>query len=288
MSIFLKTDANVKTSPPNMPYLEKDYAIIRGVTRAMFDFSNPECYSGTGDVIGGSTTFKDLTINNSEAKAQANITHIFAPIENGMVKILGGSGTGRFISLGSQFKFPATTRKALIVVHAKIPKTGWSANHMGGIIGVGASSSDYQYISYVVSDAAGNLTSVRFRVKGASGAIDATVQGSMLNKITGSTVQQFGLSVSIVDSVATLEVLIDGEVAATASGSATQLVQYDPSSGNASLQTLFMAPSVGVLANNTNDVRLGRVSCHDLTGRSDVTVDSILSKDRRNTAGYVY
>jgi hypothetical protein len=89
MSIFLKTDANVSNPVASMPYLEKDYAIVRGVTSAMFDFSNPECYSGTGDLVGGATTFKDLTINNGEAKAQVNSTHIFAPIENGMIKVLG-------------------------------------------------------------------------------------------------------------------------------------------------------------------------------------------------------
>ena len=288
MSIFLKTDANVSNPVASMPYLEKDYAIVRGVTRAMFDFSNPECHTGTGELIGGSTTFKDLTINNSEAKAQANITHIFAPVENGMIKVLGGSGTGRFISLGSQFKFPAITRKALIVLHAKLPKTGWGANAMVALIGAGGASQDWQYLCYAASDDAGNLKQLNFRIRGTSGNVDATLTGTSLNKITGTSVQQLGLSISISNSVATLNILIDGEVVASGSGSASQLVQYDSSGGSTTLQSLFLGPTVGFLSNLTIDVRLGRVSCHDLTGRDDVSVDGILLKDRQSADGYVY
>lgn len=287
MSIFLKTDANVKTPPSSMPYLEKDYAIVRGVTRAMFDFSNPECYSGTGDVIGGSTTFKDLTINNAEAKAQINYTHVFAPIENGMIKVLGGSGNGRFVSLGSQFKFPATTRNALIVLHAKLPKAGWSASTMSALIGTGASSSDWQYLCYAASDEAGALKQLIFRIKGTSRNVDAILTGTSLNKITGTSVQQLGLSINISNSVATLNILIDGEVVASGSGSASQLVQYDSSGGSATLQALFVGPTVGFLSGQTIDIRLGRVSCHDLTGRADVSVDGILLKDRQSAAGYI-
>lgn len=287
MSLFLKSDANVSNPVASMPYLEKDYAIIRGVTRAMFDFSNPECHTGAGELIGGSTTFKDLTINNGEAKAQANSTHIFAPVENGMVKVLGGSRTGRFISLGSQFKFPSTTRKALIVLHAKIPKSGWYVSSMVSLIGAGVSAG-VQYLLYAASDENGALKSLTFRIKGSSGNIDAILQGSSLNKISGTLVQQLGLSISISNSVATLNFLIDGEIVSTGSGSATQLEQYDSSGGSATLQALFLGPSTGFSSNQTIDLRLGRVSCHDLTNRSDITVESILLKDRTSASGYVY
>lgn len=287
MSLFLKSDANVSNPVASMPYLEKDYAIVRGVTRAMFDFSNPECYSGTGNLIGGATTFKDLTINNGEAKAQANSTHVFAPIENGMIKVLGGSGNGRFVSLGPQFKFPETTRKALIVVHAKIPKSGWSTSTMSGLIGAGGSSG-VQYLLYAASDENGALKSLTFRIKGTSGNVDAILTGASLSKITGTSVQQLGLSINISNSVATLNFLIDGEIVSTGSGSATQLEQYDSSGGSSTLQSLFLGPTVGFLSNQAIDIRLGRVSCHDLTNRSDVTVESILLKDRTSAAGYVY
>lgn len=287
MSLFLKSDANVSNPVSSMPYLEKDYAIVRGVTRAMFDFSNPECHSGLGDLIGGSTIFKDLTVNAGEAKVQNNATHVFAPVENGMIKVLGGSGNGRFVSLGSQFKFPATTRNALIILHAKLPKSGWAVNTMVALIGAG-SSSGLQYLCYVASDENGNLSNIRFRVKGTSGNIDAIIQGTALSKITGTSVQQLGLSVKIANSVATLDFLIDGEVVASGSGPATQLDQYDSSGGSATLQSLFLGPTVGFLSNQTIDIRLGRVSCHDLTNRSDVTVESILLKDRTSAAGYVY
>lgn len=287
MSLFLKSDANVSNPVSSMPYLEKDYAIVRGVTRAMFDFSNPECYSGVGTLIGGSTTFKDLTVNAGEAKMQANATHIFAPVENGMIKVLSGSNNSRYISLGSQFKFPATTRNALIILHAKLPKSGWAVNTMGGLIGAG-SSSGTQYLCYAASDGNGELKSLTLRIKGTSGSVDAVLQGTALSKITGTTVQQLGLSVKIANSVATLDILIDGEVVASGSGPATQLDQYDSSGGSATLQTLFLGPTVGYLSNQTIDIRLGRVSCHDLTNRSDVTVESILLKDRTSAAGYVY
>lgn len=175
----------------------------------------------------------------------------------------------------------------MIVLHAKLPKTGWSANTLVALIGAGGATPDWQYLCYALSDENGALKSLYFRIRGTSGNVDAVFTGASLSKITGTSVQQLGLSINISNSVATLNILIDGEVVASGSGSASQLVQYDSSSGSATLQALFLGPTVGFLSGQTIDVRLGRVSCHDLTGRSDVTVDGILSKDRASAAGYI-
>ncbi|MDQ1207295.1 hypothetical protein QE380_000218 [Acinetobacter baylyi] len=293
MSIFVKTDANPTTPLSTMPYIEKDAAIIRGVTLAMFDFSNPDCYSGTGNIVGGSTTFNDLTVNASQARAQNNSTHIFAPVETGMIKIQGGSGSNRFVSLPTTFKYSSLVKKSLNICYFRIPKTGYTASSISSLIGAGSGggATQLQYVVWVQADASGNLTTLRFRVKGTGGAnIDVDITGTNLAKITGTTAQQFGFAVSINTStnIATLSVYIDGELINSSSGSMTEFVQYDSSGGSPVLQTIFMGLSVSYSSNQTNDIRVGRVSAHDLTNRSDLSFTDILTKDRNAASGYVY
>lgn len=292
MSIFVKTDTDPTTPLNTMPYIEKDAAIIRGVTLAMFDFSNSDCYSGTGNIVGGATTFSDLTVNASKARAQNNSTHIFAPLENGMIKTQGGSGSGRYITLPATFKYSSSVKRSLNIGYFRIPKTGYTASSLSGLIGAGSGggATELQYLVYAQSDSSGNLTTLRFRVKGTGGAnIDVDITGTNLAKITGTTTQQFGFAVSINTStnIATLSVYIDGELINSASGSMIEFVQYNSSGGSATLQTIFIGPSVSYSSNQTNDIRIGRVSAHDLTNRSDLSFTDILTKDRSAAAGYI-
>lgn len=283
MSVFVQTNANPSNPDPAMPFLEKDSAIIRGVTRAMFDVSNPDCYQGSGNLVGGTTFFNDLTSNNYDAAVRSSSAQVFPPIETGMIKIQGGSGSSRYIALPSAaFKFGSSTKKALIIFYMKCPNAGFAANMLGGIIGSGAE--DFQYTCWLASNGTGAVDYLRVRVKGAGVNIDVDVTDASM--LTGST-KQIGLAFDIkTNGTAEISIYINGVKAATSTGNMTQFFQYTNS--GLTDNSLFMSPLVSFLSDQNVDLRLGRVSSHDLTNNTNVTFDSILSKDRAAAQGYVY
>lgn len=299
MSIFYKANKNLTNPTTTIPYLENDPAIIRGVTKALFDFSNPETLGETGILQGssseaGRTVIKDLTVQQYTAKVIPNNTNgKFPPVENGMIEAGGATygGTVRNITLPLHgFYFDATAKRGLVIIHANLPVDGYSTSTMGGLIGCGISSTDFQYTFWVSSNEDGSFKNITLRVRGTSN-IDAAITSKALQKLQANTKRQLAFSFDIndADGKATINVYMDGEiVGTTVTSSLSVMNQFDKGSATDTSCQLFGGISVGNLAGQTNETKLGRVSAHDLTSRPDLSFQDLLTKDAIAAEGYVY
>lgn len=117
MTIEIVSDVNFYDPDNLIPYLENDEAIIRNVTKAMLDFSNPETYSGTGPISSGST-FKSLTAD----AALATTASAFPAVAGGMLKF---AGLNPKVTLPASFKLPSSTKKMLVILWVKLPSSGY-------------------------------------------------------------------------------------------------------------------------------------------------------------------
>lgn len=118
MTIEILSNGAVYDPSGLIPYVEKDEAIIRALTKGMLDFSHPDCYAGSGAVASG-TTFASLTSDAGVATAGTAL----GTVANGMLPM--GSATSAHIALPDTFKLPNTTKKFLAIVWAKLPASGW-------------------------------------------------------------------------------------------------------------------------------------------------------------------
>lgn len=129
MTIEIISDVSFNDPSNLIPYLEKDEAIVRGVTKGMLDFSNTETYAGTG-AIPVNTTMKSLT--SDAGIATVGPTTPFAAIEGGMLP-MPVAGTP-YLTLPDTFKLPSTCKKFVAIVWAKLPAGAWPTPEIGGNI----------------------------------------------------------------------------------------------------------------------------------------------------------
>lgn len=285
MSIFVKTDANPTTAPATMPYLENDYAIVRGVTLAMFDWSNEKTYSGTG-VISGGSSFGNLASGGAAASIPQGSGSSFPALFQGTLKVQGQVSAGGYplINLPTTFNFSPSVMKSLIALWAKFPSTGFSASAIVGLIGSGTGiGSSLQWHVYAQADASGNLNNITFRVRGSSANIDCVLSGATLAAFLDGNLHQLGFAFEIMNGVGKGYIYIDGVLKVT--GSSGAMTSYNQPDGT---PVFFSAPGVGTLSGTGLDARMGRISCHDLTNRSDLSFTDLLTKDSASAAGYVY
>lgn len=127
MTIEIISDVSFNDPSNLIPYLEKDEAIVRGVTKGMLDFSNTETYAGT-DAIPVNTTMKSLT--SDAGIATVGPTTPFAAIEGGMLPMpVAGIP---YLTLPDTFKLPSTCKKFVAIVWAKLPAGAWPNPGSGG------------------------------------------------------------------------------------------------------------------------------------------------------------
>lgn len=128
MTIEIISDVAFNDPSNLIPYLEKDEAIVRGVTKGVVDFSNPETYAGTG-AIPVNTTMKSMT--SDAGIATVGPTTPFAAISGGMLPLpVSGSP---YITLPDTFKLPSTCKKFVAIVWAKLPSGAWPNPGSGGL-----------------------------------------------------------------------------------------------------------------------------------------------------------
>jgi hypothetical protein len=195
MTTLIVSDSNFNDPNNLIPYLEKDEAITRGVTRGLVDFSNPACYSGTGPIASGAA-LTSLTIDASAGSFGA----AFDAVANGMLPFSKGIPAAK-INLPAPMKFTAAATKVLFVLWAKIPGTGWpivAANPIWALFGVMAnSSSKAQFgISVGTNMSDGSVATVVFYVPSSGAASAGNVSlaaGSTLSSITDGGLHQLAV-----------------------------------------------------------------------------------------------
>jgi hypothetical protein len=107
------------TDPTNLiPYLEKDEAIIRGVTKALVDLSNPDSYAGGAPAFG--SVVKSLT---ADAATGSFLTAYAAPV-GGMLDQAGSTAL-KALQLPATFKLANTVKRFLALGWVKLPGSGW-------------------------------------------------------------------------------------------------------------------------------------------------------------------
>lgn len=285
MSIFLKTDANVSEPLVTMPYIEDDYAIIRNVTLAMFDWSNEKTYSGSGNIAVGSS-FGNLVAGGANAAILGAPVYYFPPLYQGALKVQGQvSGSGQpVISLPASFNFSPSVAKSLVVIWAKLPTGRLMANSFYGLCGAGTGSgASTQWAVAIHTNASGDIDYLRFLVRGTTENIICDLSGEALTELLGSQLHQLGFAFEIKNGVGITYIYVDNVLKAT--GQSKAILNYTQPGGTPSM---FSAPGYSSISGTNIDARLGRISCHDLTNRPDLSFGDILLKDKISARGYVF
>lgn len=277
MTTQIISDVNF-TDPTNLiPYLEKDDAIIRGVTKFMYDFSNPATLNLAGAIPSGQVA-NSLTSDGGNGA----LTGALAALSGGMLDV--GGTTGKAWALPATAKLPNTVRRFLAIVWAKVPAAGWQTGSSSVI------ESLMGYMSNTSSLAQWGL---------AVGTVQATGLPAYIAILT-PTNAGVGSQDSIPEALAYCDgnlhqfaLYFDGE---SAPGSRTRALYADKAlvkSFTGAWDSTVNVPAAGAnlgvntafQANYAAGAKLGRCSMWDLTGTA-WTPAQILQRDWDAAAGY--
>lgn len=281
MTIEIVSDVAFNDPLNLIPFVEKDEAIIRPLTKGMLDFSNPECYAGSG-AVAVNTKFNSLT---SDA-AQATANSAFPAVAGGLLKFAGSQPK---VTLPDSFKLPNTTKKFLVILWVKLPASGWqtaSGNVAQSLMSYASNTGNLAqwFLQLQTIQVSGLLESFRFGApaSGSTTAIEALNYPDSLALCDGNLHQ--------------LACLFDG--AAVAGSRAVSifvdkvLKQSSPAvAWDGSFNTPAAIPTIGYQqafqANYPADgVYLGRPSLWNLTG-SGKSVAEILAADWDAAQGFL-
>ena len=282
MTIEIVSDVAFNDPLNLIPFVEKDDAIIRPLTKGMLDFSNPECYAGSG-AVAVNTKFNSLT---SDA-AQATANTAFPPVAGGLLQF---AGLNPKVTLPDSFKLPNTTKKFLVILWVKLPASGWQTanpNIAQSLLSYASNTGSLaQWVLHIATVQATGVVD-RFTFTAPSNGGIGGYAGALSNSDTlalcdgglhqvaclfdGESVAGFSRSSLYVDKViklATASVAWDGSFNTPAA---------TPTLG---MQTAFQANYP------TDGVYLGRPSLWNLTG-SGKSVAEILAEDWDAAQGFL-
>ena len=293
MSTFMVADGDPVQPPASIPYVEKDGVIMRGVTRAIFDYSNPETYAGSGSLPIG-TVFNNLVVGGGAGGVTGAGGTTFPPIYRGTVRTLGliTGANGSNLTLPNTFMLPAASTRFLNVFWLRMVKTGWPAvSATKGLMGWGSGSpASTQYAVTVVFDATGAVSALRWTVYGVSGAAVQTIQLQVtstfvLDRIFDGELHQLGCAFEIISGVGIPTLYVDGELVATGAGAAIESLNVAATTGQ--LFGLSSAGSVSQPGYHELDTRIGRPQLHDLSSRPEIALSDLLTRDKNSAFGYL-
>jgi len=267
--------------PNNLiPYAEKDEAIIRGVTKGLLDWSNPECY--TGGAVSNGTIFTSLTSDESMAEAKNSFD---APTD-GMLKI-NPTVSGPKIDLPSTFLLPAECNRFLAIIWLKSVKSG----HAGGasnsqlvLIGALTNTSTTAQWGIGFQVFSGSVSHFRGWVPASdSSAVDVTTtDGGVIDHVFDEALHQIALEWAADADAGTYRARLYADRVVVAEKTGT----YSGSILVPSLTPAIGRPSGNFNATYADGVHVGRPSLWDLTG-TDLTTDEIMEADWDAAQGYL-
>ncbi len=287
MATFIKSEVTPSAPLASNPYVEKDFAIVRGVTLAMFDLSHPDCYPSQASAVKGGDIFANLVSGGESAALQ--------PTGNAAVTIPYVTGTLRttgttLANFNPNIRLPAAaflptaaTRRMLVTCYLAINQNGNAANGNPGIVGAGTGNgTGAAYQAYLVTDANGKATELRFRVNSGAANLDTILTGAALAAALDGNVRQFGFAFQIVAGVGQGFIYVDG--APVVSGPTGAMTQFNQPGGTSAFPG---SPGVGGFIQSLPNAKFGRVSFSDLTPRPDLSFAALLARDAEAASGYL-
>lgn len=288
MSLDIISDQNFYDPSNLIPYAELDDAIVRGITKGLLDFSNPETYAPAA-AIPAAATMKSLTSDAGIATVGAPG---FAAIANGLLDFgHADTATSKALTLPDTFKLPATSKRFAAILWVKIPTSGWqtaSGNVTNQLLGwLDNTGSLAQWgITLVTVQATGVPGSLGF-IAPSNGSIGSGSQAFLSTPDTlalgDGAVHQVGVYFDgSAGTTRTMQISVDKVSKTTVSGA------WD----NSALNTASTAaPGLGrrsaaFQAAYAAGTKMGRPSLWDLTG-SSLTFADVLARDWDAAQGYI-
>ena len=287
MSTFVVADSDPINPPASIPFVEKDAVILRGVTRALLDFSNPETVA-QGVALPLLTNLNNLVVGGAPATISGPGGSAFPAAYNGTLRSVGAGdpGSGSTVILPSDFNLPETTQRFLSVIWLRAVKAGWPASSLNGVFGVGETNNIQQAL-WARAGADGVISSLQFRMhsRAAAAFLDCIISpGVDLDSIFDGNLHQIGLAFEVSNGIGTQRIYRDGNLLATTSGATTGV------RASAIKGMLFGAPAASAstgTGKGSLDTRIGRPQLHDLTSRPEITFSDLLSRDKNSAFGYL-
>ena len=264
-------------------YFEKDYAIRRGATKALFDVSNTDTTSNTG-VFLNTAPLNNLVVSGTGATVAGPGSGTgFPAIVTGTLRSSGAHGFAAINLPGdNHFYIPASETKVLVTFYLRMLKTGFSAGYFPGLIGAGTGTGANTQWAFYVQDTGsdGTLDNATLRVRTPAGTnLDAALTGAALDALLDGDLHQVGLYMTRVADVGQCSIYVDGVLQIESSTSSMTAFNRPASS----VAQAFTGPGLGYVCNpsGTNglqDTRMGRFAVHYLTS-SNLTVAEILADE---------
>lgn len=282
MTTQVVSDINF-TDPSNLiPYLEKDDAIVRNVTKSLVDFSNTASLPTSGALPSG-TTATSLTVDAGTGISSGP----FPAVSGGLIDL---GGTSLAWNLPNTFKLANGCKRFLVICWVKLPSSGYqtgSANISQAIISNASNTSTLAqwFFNLTTVQATGLVANLQW-----GGPFNSSGATTYCNLTSGDT------STLCNGSVHQLAGYFDGENvgAGSAQGSiwmdGTQKVAGNLFTWDGSIiqpaSTARFGTQTAFQQNYPTGFKVGRASMWDLTGTS-WTPTQILARDSTAAAGYI-
>lgn len=287
MALVLKTNEAISDAAGVIPFLEKDAAIIRGVTLGLLDFSNSAClpagYS-SGNLLANGASLQGLTAGAAAAVVSSHNTPVIAGFDMGVTN--GGlngasSGSARIELPDANFALPVdgSVTRALIVLWAKIKKAGYPANQGNNYVLICGDSNgtpnNKGYLAAILA-ADGTLSNAYWAIMG------APVSSASLLPLLDGNLHQYAFEYIKSGNNVTANLYVDKVLKNTK-------VTASPVFGTpvAGKQRLFSDGAYNSASGVHSGNKIYRYAVHDLSSRPDLTAADMLARDWDATIGYV-
>lgn len=283
MALVLKTNETIADPSGVIPYLEKDPAIVRGVTLGLIDFSNPACLPAgyvAGAALPSGTSYPTLT--NGGGAATGAAAAFDAGVTTGGLN--GGTTAAPTISLpDANFALPidGSVTHALVVLWAKLKNSGYPQSQGNPYVLIagdsGITSNNRGGIKLTLTGA-GAVAGVAWDVLGAYAPTT-----NLNSKIDGSLHQYATEYIKNVSSgIVTINLYVDKTLIGTSTAA-------NPSFGSPSAgkQQLFSSGAFNSAAGIHSGNKIYRYAVHNLSSRPELTAADMLARDWDATIGYV-
>lgn len=270
----IKTNVTVVDTENTMAFLENDFAIVRGVTIGLVDFSNPQTFDGVdyvGVTIPALTKAKSLVFSGGESNGTANTNPLVGGINaNNTVNLVGAANRYNFAK--ADFWFPDDATRVVFIMWANIPSAGYpnSSNSFLSILGdTNGTSDNYGAIlgNFTSSSASAVLTALRLNVFKANISLDAVSRAAVTDELC-----QIAFDAEKVGSALNWKIYKNGVVIE----SGTTTFNVAPDSGGSAF-------SVGGGGSFNSDAIVltahGRINTANLSARPDITSESYILRD---------
>jgi hypothetical protein len=278
MSLVLKSNESLVDAGNLIPYLERDVAILRGVTKGMIDFSNaytlPSGYVSGASIASG-TAFKTLTSGGSDATT----TGTFEPgVTNGG---LNGSvvNTNVYVTLpDANFKPPVdgSLTRGVFIAWMKLKPSGYPVSQLAMLFGDKDQSPNSFVMRFQFGTTAGGLPN----------AANTAFQMFGITIGTGisffdNTLHQLAITFEKVGATLTLKFYVDGVFVAQGSGTETL------ATGGANRIILFSSGAFSAAANIHGGNKFYRYAFLNASARPDLSLTALIAADDAATRPYI-